>query len=106
VGSFDASVLYLEVTSASLLSLHQQLIHELGISIDDQAACFEGSRFIPHLTLMRWSEAPSASAPFSAFMAKAEGSFTEPFVFQAPDVVVFHKPAGGSYRPLERIPLG
>ena len=62
VSLFGSSVLFLRVESIELIRLHNLIIADLGISVAEQTACFEGAQYLPHLTLLQTCFASSVLA--------------------------------------------
>lgn len=87
LGNFGSSVLYLKVESPGLVSLHNQLVSALGISLVDQAACFEGPQYVPHLTLL---QRQGAELPMGRLAELATKRF-EPSSFTANSLTVYKK---------------
>ena len=107
VGSFNNTAIFLRVTSPNLISFHQDLIQELDISIVDQELCFEGVRYIPHLSLLHLKpDAPAISHSFSELLNAATEWFKKPVIFKPNALVLYQKEELDEYQPLIEIPLG
>lgn len=107
VESFSSTAVYLRVKSPNLISFHQRLIRALGISEADQRLCFEGVRYIPHLSIVHLKPAvPIIPRVFIELLASASVTFKKQVVFQPDVLVVYQKEEASEYRPVSEISLG
>ncbi|MCB2380330.1 2'-5' RNA ligase family protein [Hymenobacter sp. BT635] len=102
--AFGDNVLYLRVTSPDLITLHTRLLNELGISRLDQEMCFEGPRYLPHLTLLQ--REPQGHFPMEEQLAMAGSYFLQDVSFQAKELLVYCKREDDAYVVIKAIPLG
>ena len=86
-----------------MVELHLRLVQALAISEINQATCFEGSRYSPHLTLL-YSQDVSKTL-FSVLEQAARDWFVTPQTFQTDRVAIYRKAPGDAYRPYLEIPL-
>ncbi|GAB3243203.1 hypothetical protein GCM10027346_39880 [Hymenobacter seoulensis] len=103
VSSFGQTVLTLRVASPEMVALHLRLINALTISAVDQATCFEGARYSPHLTLLYAQSLREHT--FSAVSQAAHERFATPQSFRAEKLAVYRKGPGEPYSHHLDLPL-
>jgi 2'-5' RNA ligase len=102
-GVFEPAILYWRVESPALHALHRELIRVLRTSPADQAACFEGEQYTPHLTLAYLSSVPIAHQ--ISLLAAAADLCQREVEFVATTLTVYGKNDGGAHRALVSIPF-
>jgi 2'-5' RNA ligase len=103
VGSFGQTVLTLHIASPEMVALHLRIINALAISAVDQATCFEGARYSPHLTLLHAQSLRKHT--FSAVSQAAHEWFAAPHSFHAEKLAVYRKAPGEPYSHHLDLPL-
>lgn len=102
IGHFVNSTFFLRVSSPELVRLHTRLLNDLKISTANQEACFEGVRYVPHLTLTQYPRTQDERT-ISNEVARAAQHFNKPIIFSAVELVVYSKVRAETYEVMEEI---
>lgn len=105
IGQFSASVVFWRVLSEELVALHQSLLSIINPPLAERAAFFEGSAYVPHLTLAHLSDRIDA-VTFSTVHQRASEHWRQPVDFVAQIVRVYRSSgANQAYEPYLDLPL-
>jgi 2'-5' RNA ligase len=102
IGLFGSAILYLHVYSPQIIAIHRRLLTLLATSTFDQEECFEGVKYVPHLTLAYLSQVDGQQR--EEVIRAAKSGFAEVTGFRATALSVYGKDGHEPYRMISSIP--
>ena len=88
IGQFSSTVVYWRVVSAGLVALHQSLLAIIKPPLAESTAFFEGSAYVPHLTLAHLNDGLDAGT-LAIIHKRAVEQWAHPIEFTAQSMRVF-----------------